>query len=142
MLVAIGAVHICNFVEGRPLRFSGLVFIAVVFVLLIVLGLKKISFEDEAIVIKPVMASKRVIPYKSVKSVEYIETKISAGRGIRPKVRNIRFNLADGTSIQLSETEIPFKKSVNQLLEAYDNGKFKRKVISPATRELLLNAIQ
>jgi len=138
--VATGAVHLERFVDG-PLRHSGLAIIVIGIPLFILLSFRKIVFKDNALEIKSLIDKKRVIPYEIIKSVEYIETKISSGKGIKTKVRNIRFNLEDNERIQFAETDIRYKKTVKQLMAACDSGNFPGRAISSDTRARLLDSI-
>lgn len=140
MLAVVGAVHLERFVDG-PLRFTGWGILIIGVLLLILTDRKKIQFTESAIEIKPILGRKKIVPYENIKSVEYIETKISGGHGIRTKVRNIRFNLDDEKMLQYSEMQIKYRKCVKQILEAYDNGKFPGRAIKMATRERLSNSI-
>jgi len=140
MIVAVGNSHLLMFVEG-PLRYSGFVVILISILLLVLTNNKRIIFTENAIEIKALIGRKKIVPYESVKSIEYIETIVSGGHGIRTKIRNIKFHFQDGSSMQFAETQISYKKCVMQLLEAYDNGKLPSRAIKPATRERLLNSI-
>lgn len=140
MIWAVGTVHLIEFVEG-PLRFTGLAIIVVAFLLFALTNSTKLVFTDDAIEMHSIPAGKTIVPYTSIKSVEYIETKITTGNGLKTKVRHIKFNLDDGKSYKFSETQIRYKKCVKNLIDAYDNCKLPSSAIKKTTMEALLNSV-